>query len=57
MSTRYQLSTDAFTHWYLSYKKYMSIPSEKTLSIVMRGPQVIDEDKFRFEIFLPPIQE
>jgi putative transposase len=35
----------------------MPIPSEKTLSIVMRVSQVIDEDKFRYEIFLLPIQE
>jgi len=35
----------------------MPIPSEKTLSIVMKGPQVIDENKFRFELFLLLIQE
>jgi putative transposase len=35
----------------------MALPSGKHFTIVKRRPQVIDEDKFKFEIFVLLIEE
>jgi putative transposase len=40
-----------------SAKKHMAIPSEKEFYIVKRDPQVVDEDKFRFEMFILRVEE
>ena len=38
-------------------KKYMAIPSEKTFHNRQKRSQVIDEDKFRFDMFVLLIEE
>jgi putative transposase len=35
----------------------MAIPTEKTFTIVKRGPPIVDEDKFRFDMFILLIEE
>jgi putative transposase len=38
-------------------KKCMAIPSEKTFYNQQKGPKVIDEDMFRFEMFVLLLEE